>query len=170
MTQQGNDKGSTEDAADRRQKAFALRRSGVPYRAIGKQLDISEAQAHRDVQAVLARLSEPELENVEEYRVMELARLDRAQQALATMIDSGEPAVIALWIKLSESRRKLLGLDAPTKIAATNPDGTAPAAYAELRAVVLAMLPMEQRLALADQLDRVIDVSDPTLGRSDDGA
>jgi hypothetical protein len=161
MTQQGNDKGSTEDAAERRQKAFALRRSGVPYRAIGKQLGISEAQAHRDVQAVLARLSELELASVEEYRVMELARLDRAQAALATMIDSGEPAVIGLWIKVSESRRKLLGLDAPTKIAQTNPDGTASAAYAELRAVVLALLSMEQRLLLADALDKVLDVTTP---------
>jgi hypothetical protein len=89
---------------------------------------------------------------------MELARLDRAQQALATMIDSGEPAVIGLWIKLSESRRKLLGLDAPTKIAATNPDGS-PAVYAELRTTVLALLPIEQRLLLADALDKVIDAT-----------
>jgi hypothetical protein len=100
---------------------------------------------------------------------MELERLDMAQQALAAHLETGDPQIVNSWVKVSESRRKLLGLDAPTKIAATNPDGT-PAAYAELRSMVLTMLPMEQRLALADQLDKVIDVSNPTLDGSNTGA
>jgi hypothetical protein len=165
-----NDKGNTEQAAERPIRAFELRKQGYSYREIGAALGVSHKTAHEDVQRVLAELAETRLESAAAYVALECERLDMAALALFQHLETGDPQIINSWIKLSESRRKLLGLDAPTKIAATNPDGTAPAAYAELRAVVLAMLPMEQRLALADQLDKVIDVTNPTLDGSDAGA
>jgi hypothetical protein len=151
--------GTHEDMAERRLKAFELRKAGASYRQIGRKLSVSGKTAHEDVQRVLAELAEQRLESAAAYVALECERLDMAALALFQHLESGDPQVINAWVKVSESRRKLLGLDAPTKIAATNPDGTAPAAYAELRTMVLAMLPMEQRLALADQLDKVIDVT-----------
>lgn len=177
------------DAAERRYKALDLRKQGQSYRAIGAQLNISEAQAHTDVQTALRRLAALELASADELRALELARLDmlivEAARVLAAthpyvsggkvlsgFTPDGQPigltddgpklAAIKELRALSESRRKLLGLDAPAKIAQTNPDGTTPAAYAQLRTVVLQLLAPypDLRLALADQLVQVDEVPD----------
>src|SRR4029078_1889290 len=114
-----------------------------------------------------------------EYRAMELARLDTLALAAANVLSATHPyvsggkvlkdvtddgprlAAIDRLLRISESRRKLLGLDAPAKTALTNPDGT-PAAYAELRAVVLQLLATypDLRPALSDQLANVDEVPD----------
>lgn len=144
------------NATERRQKALEMRKSGASYRAIGANLGVSEAQAHRDVQAALATMAELEQASADEYRTLELMRLDMALLALSPKMKFGDPQVVNAWVKVSESRRKLLGLDAPTKIAPSNPDGTPyGAAYAELRATVLHVLAPypELRVMLAERLD-----------------
>jgi hypothetical protein len=103
--------GKHEGAVERRLKAFDLRVAGVSYREIGYQLGVSEAQAHRDVKATLGTLAELEQATAEEYRAVELARLDCAALALYPLLESGDPQVINSWVRISESRRKLLGLD-----------------------------------------------------------
>jgi hypothetical protein len=148
--------GKRETAAARRQQALEWRKSGLSYRAIGEKLGVSEKTAYEDVQTALAHLAELEQASAEEYRTLELMRLDMALLALAPKMKLGDPQVVNAWVKVSESRRKLLGLDAPTKIAPTNPDGTPyGAAYAELRATVLHVLAPypELRLMLAERLD-----------------
>ena len=149
------------NAAERRGQALERRKMGMSYRAIGDALGVSEKTAHQDVQAALASLAELEQASADEYRALELMRLDTALLALAPKLKYGDPQVVNAWVKVSESRRKLLGLDAPTKIAATNPDGTA-AAYGELRATVLQILAPypELRLLLAEQLDPEIVTDD----------
>lgn len=156
------------NAIERHIQSFELRKQGFSYREIGATLGVSQKTAHQDVQRVLAELAETRLESAAQYVTMELEHLDAAQQALYPHLETGDPQVVNSWLRVSESRRTLLGLDAPTKIAQTNPDGTAPADYATLRTMVLTLLPMEQRLALADQLDKVIDVA--PIDGSDNGA
>jgi len=41
--------------------------------------------------------------------------------SLAPKVKAGDPNAIAVWIKLSESRRKLLGLDSPECISVGQP-------------------------------------------------
>jgi hypothetical protein len=152
-------------ARERRIKALELRKAAVSYRAIGDTLGVSEAQAHRDVQEALAALVEQERSSAEELRQLELERLDMAALAIVPQVRKGGLAAVAQWVRLSESRRKLLGLDAPTKVASTTPDGTALApAWVELRTVVLhALAPYpEARAALALTLDEVPDAADDT--------
>jgi hypothetical protein len=160
--------GTREDATERRLMAFELRKQGFSYREIGATLGVSGKTAHGDVQQVLTELQALALSSAAEYVQIECERLDAAVQALAPLLDSGDPQIVNAWIKLSESRRKLLGLDAPTKIAPVNADGTPYQAYTELRTVILTMLPMEQRLLLAEALDKVIDAT--TVDRPDDSA
>jgi hypothetical protein len=175
--------GKHEGAADRRQQALDLRKQGKSYRAIGDELSISEAQAHRDVKAALARLAELELASAEELRALELARLDTLAveawrilmsthpyisggKVLSGFTTEGKPIgltddgpklqAVDRLLRISESRRKLLGLDAAPKVP-LNPDGTPYAAsYVELRAVVLNLLAPypDLRLALAAALDQ----------------
>lgn len=167
------------NAAERRHQALELRKQGQSYRAIAAALTVSVATAHADIQQALGELAELEHESAAEYRTMELERLDtlaveawRVLSVTHPLVSGGKvlngyaddgPKLGAIdrLLRISESRRKLLGLDAPTKTALTNPDGT-PAAYAELRTVVLNLLAPypDLRLALADQLAELPEVSD----------
>jgi hypothetical protein len=104
--------GQKENAAERHVRAFELRKQGYSYRRIGVALGVSAKTVHADVRGVLAELAETRLESAAEYVTMELEHLDIAQQALYQHMSSGDPQIINAWIKVSESRRKLLGLDA----------------------------------------------------------
>lgn len=171
--------GTYEAAAVRRLRALELRLDGQSYRAIGAQLGVSGKTAWEDVQASLTELAALELANAAELRALELERLDALTieaarilrtthpliaggKVLADLTDDG-PKLQAIdrLLRISESRRKLLGLDAPALTALTNPDGT-PAAYAELRTVVLNLLAPypDLRLALADQLAQMPEETD----------
>lgn len=103
--------GTHEVIAERRVKAFELRKAGASYRQIGRKLGVSGKTAHEDVHAVLAELAAQSLESAAEYRALELERLDMAQLALYQHLDSGDPQIVAAWVRVSESRRRLLGLD-----------------------------------------------------------
>lgn len=145
--------GKSEAAAERRVKALQLRIGGASFRAIGDALGVSEKTAWQDVQRATKHLAEMELDHAAEYVALEEARLDVAMLAIASQVRMGKIEAVNTWVRISESRRRLRGLDAPTKIAQTNPDGS-PAEYAELRAVVLNLLAPypDLRLALAEQL------------------
>lgn len=116
MSRKNANPGKKEGAIERRQTAFELRKNGVPFRQIADRLGISEAQAFKDVQAVIHRLKELELEQLEDYRRIELERLDIAILAIASQVRSGHLGAIDRWIRLSESRRKLLGVDEASKV------------------------------------------------------
>jgi len=62
-----NPKGASAAAEVRREKALELRKSGSSYRQIGRLLGVSEAQAHRDVKAVLEHIRMKTDENAAEY-------------------------------------------------------------------------------------------------------
>ena len=184
-------------AADRRQRALELRKAGASYRAIGAQLDVSEAQAHRDVRDALAHLAELELDLAREYRALEAARLDgltfeaarilaadhplvSGGKALSGFTADGKPigltdagpklAAIKELRLLSESRRRLFGLDAPTKVAPTNPDGTPYESQQQIIGIVLNLLAPypDLRLALANQL--TLEDADVVQDEPGDGA
>lgn len=117
-----------------------LRRSGATYRQIAAQLGISVANAHKRVTRSLDRTRR---EPADALRELELERLDALQEALTRVLsrahvtvsggkvitttgDDGKDvpllddgptvaAAVAL-VRVQESRRKLLGLDAPTRL------------------------------------------------------
>lgn len=118
-------KGSSAKAKliERRQKALQYRKAGASYRAIAcrvrDELDLpkyDESQAHRDVRAALDELVRLTRLDAEEYRQLELERLDLALKAIASQVQQGNLFAVDRWLRLSESRRKLLGLDAPLQI------------------------------------------------------
>lgn len=115
----GINAGASETAAARRLQSFELRKLGISYRGIGKKLGISEAQAHRDVKSVLKKLAQQELTLATEYRTLELERLDTLwTKALQKALEGDIPAVHAA-LRVSESRRRLLGMDEPVQLEAT---------------------------------------------------
>lgn len=110
-------------SAERRARALDLKKAGLTYRQIASQgrekgwapKAYGEAQAYRDVKRELDHLAEECHEAAEQVRQLELTRLDRLQVALEGRIRDGDPQAINTAIRLSESRRRLLGLDAPDK-------------------------------------------------------
>lgn len=117
--------GKKEAAAERRVKSLELRKAGASYRRIGDQLGISETMAYKDVQRCLTELRELQNHSAEELRTMELERLDMAMLAIAAQVKAGHLGAIDRWIRLAESRRRLLGLDAATKAEITGAGGGA---------------------------------------------
>ena len=120
----------TVNAEQSRAKALALRIRGATYAQIGEQLKVTTTAAHRYVRDGLAELNKVKLENAEEYRELELAKLDRFEAKL----NSGDLdlAAVGMLLKISERRCRLLGIDAPAKVEATGKDG-APLGYGVLR-------------------------------------
>ena len=114
--------GSRERRAVLSAKAFDLRIVGKPLRAIGAELGISHTSAANYINAGLAALAELRAENAGAYVDLELARLDDALTRLTASpaYENGEPKAINAMIRLSESRRKLLGLDAPARTDVTS--------------------------------------------------
>ena len=111
------------ELAERRQTALSLRKSGASFRAIAAHISTipgnegySEGRAHADVSACLKEINEKTSLDTEEYRSLELERLDTAQLAIAKKVQAGDLGAIDRWLRLSERRSKLLGLDAPVKV------------------------------------------------------
>lgn len=123
-TLQSNTAQAQKAAAEvRRRQAFNLRVAGASYRAIATNLGCNEATAFRDVQVVLQRIRKATDETGEEYLTLEVERIERAMVALADNVQKGHLGAIDRWLSLCESRRRLLGLDAPRRAELTGKEG-----------------------------------------------
>jgi|SRR5579885_2219835 len=122
---QRNQPVATEDIATaRRLRAMELRLEGRTFRSIGAALGISHEQARQDIYEELARLAERTAEQTAIYRQGELEKLDVLEQGSFPAAMSGVPVSVANVLRIMERRAKLLGLDAPAKVAPTDPSGT----------------------------------------------
>lgn len=101
------------DANDRQIRALELRKSGVSYEDIARELGYRGRDgAHRAVSAALKRtLQEP----ADELRRLESERLDAMLFAIAPLVRRGNLEAIDRALKIMERRAKLLGLDAPIR-------------------------------------------------------
>ncbi len=128
----------TPDTAERDAAAARLRARGQSYRAIGEALGISQGSAHDAVQRALKATVQ---EAAADARTLELERLDHLQATVMDVLgrehvtvqlgkvirgpggetvpdDAVTLAAVDRLLRVSESRRKLLGLDAPAKLRA----------------------------------------------------
>lgn len=95
---------------DKINRAYELRILGRTYREIGEALGVSHVTARK---WVTEHLEATTLPLVDEVRKQEVDRLTRYLDRLDTRIDDGDDKAIGLAIKISESLRKLLGVDVP---------------------------------------------------------
>jgi len=107
-----DDKRRTKDSA-RRMEALSLRLAGLTYSQIGDRLGISEDGARDMVVRTLARA---ENRAVDEQRSVENARLDRAQAAIWTQVLEGDLRAVDTFLRLSQRRARMNGLDAPLAV------------------------------------------------------
>jgi hypothetical protein len=110
---------------ERQTRALELRRAGLGYEAIAAQIGIGKSQAHRLVVAGLAESKAQIAASADDLRSEEISRLDGMLLGLWPRARKGEVAAVDRVLKIAERRAKLLGLDAPTKVAETDPVGNA---------------------------------------------
>lgn len=103
----------TPQVLERERKVLELRRGGLTFDLIAKQLDYSHASgAHK---AYLNACKRIVMSEVVEIRNIETERLDIAQSSIWNGVLRGDIPSINTLLKIMERRAKLLGLDSPTK-------------------------------------------------------
>lgn len=102
-----------DQRAARNTQAVTLRLSGLTYEQIGQRMDISTNSAHRMVTRTLQETQDVSVDNL---RSVENARLDRAQAAIWKDVLEGDIQAIQAFLKISDRRAKMNGLDAPQKV------------------------------------------------------
>lgn len=110
----GKDKDKA-NALNRQYLALDLRQSGWSFRAIGDKLGVTHMQAWRDVKSAIEELQSLNTDKAEDFRQLELERLDALTKALEPMAMVGNTNSVNAYIRVMEQRAKLLGLYAPEK-------------------------------------------------------
>jgi hypothetical protein len=109
--------GERETIAERRLRAFELRKAGNSYRAIARVLGVNEATAYKDVMGRLREISALEETEREDVRRLELERLDALFHAHYEKAATGDTKDTLCVLRIMEHRADLLGLAAATKLA-----------------------------------------------------
>lgn len=109
----GRNSKSQAEIAEKRQKCLELRKCGGSFRSIAEQQGISLGLAHKYVADALSEINELTAQDADWLRELELQRLDTAQLAIAKLVRQGHLGAVDRWLRISERRSKLLGLDAP---------------------------------------------------------
>jgi hypothetical protein len=134
----------------RRQKVADLLLQSWTQEAIAQELGVSQAQVAADLKKIRRAWQESSIRDFDAARNLELERLARiereswaawqrsqqpsqsatvngeagSQKAKRTVKHQyGDPRFLDIALRCNDARRKLLGIDAPTKIAPTTPDG-----------------------------------------------
>lgn len=123
MTAPHTKHGERERGLQRRREIMALRRSGLTFDVIAQAKGITRQRVHQIVRDELRKLAQETAEETEGLRALELDRLDRLLAGLWKKAQDGELDAIDRALKIAARRAALLGLDRPTKIAPTSPDG-----------------------------------------------
>lgn len=109
--------------AERQAKCVQLRKAGFTYQEISSQVGITRSAAYKLVAAAMAEHKTTSAQETQELRALEAARLDHATRSIWTQVLNGNHGAIDRLLRIMERRAKLLGLDMPTKVSPTSPDG-----------------------------------------------
>ena len=111
---------------EKKEKALRMRKAGNTYRVIGEELGCTEQRVWQIVNGELKRINAQCSELAEGMLRLELERLDSLwKETYDTATGGGDKAIPAasVCLKILERRAKMLGIDAPEKIAPTDPSG-----------------------------------------------
>jgi hypothetical protein len=107
------------DAAEALQAQLCLdmRVAGQSFRQIAEEMTrrghpMGQTTAFRRVQWAIDKILAP---GVEQLRKVEGERLDLALRMLLPRVAKGDVRAVMAWVRVSESRRRLFGLDMPAK-------------------------------------------------------
>src|SRR5699024_4393990 len=99
-------------AEERRERIFTMRIAGASLDQIAKKEGISRTNVSRLLNTVLSQPTP----TVAEQRALENARLDVIQAPMLKAAREGNPRAVQAYLRISERRSRLNGLDAPHQI------------------------------------------------------
>ena len=145
-------------AAQRKARALELRQQGSTFQEIAREVGCGTTRAYQYVNGELQKLAQQCEESATLLRTLESERLDRLQAAIWEQAENGELRAVDRILKVMERRAKLPGLDGPTKVAATDPDGQEPRA-----GVVLVPAPAGSVEEWVQQVQEEQSADDPAI-------
>jgi transposase len=134
----------------RRQQVAELVLQGHTQSAIAQRIGVTQSLVSQDLKLIQAAWRQSAIRDFDDLRSLELAKLSyieqeawqawqRSQQPAQTATVDGQtgaqktkrtirhqhgnPRFLDIVLRCNEAKRQMLGLDAPTKVAATTPDG-----------------------------------------------
>lgn len=102
-------------ARERERTAFALKKAGATYQAIGDKLGVSKQAVSKMLKRVLAAHAKEMLPDIKSVRILELARLDTLLMGVWSQATKGDGAAVDRALKIIGHRREMLGVDAPKR-------------------------------------------------------
>ena len=106
-------------AAEKAHKAFEMRKAGATYKQIGAALGFSPQYAYECITKNLGKMRKDMEQTIEDVREMELERLDGLLLGQWPRAKGGDSQAANTVVRIMERRSKVMGLDAPAKIDAT---------------------------------------------------
>lgn len=130
----------------RRTQVAKLLLQGLSSRAIAEQLNCSHTTVQNDIKVILERWRTEQISDAADLVQIEVARLDRAQEALWDQVKYGNLHATDRLLRIMERRAKLLGLDQPAqaKITLESVDKLLSALPAEAAAEIVQLLEMDE--------------------------
>lgn len=110
-------------AAEAKPRIIEMRKQGFSIRQIAKQLEKSVGWVHKHEKKALEELAEETREQTQEYKALQVARYESMLLYLQPQVKKGNPKAIGEARRILDSLSKLLGANAPVKLAATDTDG-----------------------------------------------
>lgn len=143
------------DVAERRKAILQMALDGLDAVDIAEFAGISVALARAEVRRLLKDIPSDKAKRLQKVEGLRLERRTRSLvriQGVAQKLEKSKKPAIKLaalkeqrecdlaLVKVSESKRKLFGLDCPTKFAETDPSGENSAPSADARALLLSRI------------------------------
>jgi len=117
--------GEKLNKAETKKQAVMLRKSGRTHRQIAAQLNKSPGWICKLLKEAVEDYNKETAAEVEELRAWEGQRLDQMLQGIWPQVINGHLGAIDRALRVIQERARLYGLYAPSKVAPTNPDGSA---------------------------------------------
>ena len=109
-------KAQSAEAAERARKALEMRIAGQSMRTIAAELDVAPQTVYKYLDRALEEINEDRRDKALRILRIEDFRLDAALRAVWPKVLDGSARHVEVFIKLSERRCKLHGIDGPIKI------------------------------------------------------
>lgn len=113
--QNARGRASVVEVVLKEEQAFMLKRSGMTFIQIAKELGVSKASATRLFYTALDQRSVP-VEEVEEYRRVEVERLEALRSAIWKEAAAGDDDKILTALRIHDRIARILGLNAPERV------------------------------------------------------